>query len=247
MFDRLPRGQQTHIRTTGQKMVGLAMRYAIPVIYAPPVSLGGKPQGGTAWIVRIDEDFFFVTARHILTAYQKRISDGEQLNWHIGALPLIDPISRIHFEDKQRDIVFLRLSEEEATLACADSSWIYSPSTGWPAREPRVGELALISGFPEALRSVADGSIKAGPCSAAFTVTTSVNGSGCFCCQIERADLISYNGQELPPPDTEFGGWSGGPVLLAETLSYPVVGIVKEYSADFGVLIIASLAGIHLP
>ena len=46
--------------------------------------------------------------------------------------------------------------------------------------------------------------------------------------RIERMDLISFDGGPLPEPGTNMGGLSGGPVLLVDTLSYPLVGVVTD-------------------
>ena len=227
-------------------MVRLALRYAVPIIYAPPLSVGGDPNGGTGCIVELGARSFFATSSHIYEAYEKRVRDGERLNWQIGALPPLDPIPRVVFKDVGRDVVFLELFGSEARTACGDYSWAYSPATAWPPREPQIGELLLISGYPKVLRMVEARSIKAGPCSAMFRVTTGVNGSGCFASQVERNDLVSFDDQELPPPETDFGGWSGSPVFLVENLVYTLVGIVTEYSASSNVLFISSLSGIEM-
>lgn len=247
MFDQLPPHNRIQYRKTCREMVKLALRYAVPLIFAPPLSVGGEPNGATGCIVQLDCRSFFVTSSHIYEAYETRVRNGERLNWQIGALPPLDPKPRVVFKDVQRDVVFLEVFGSEARTACGDYSWVYSPATAWPPREPQIGELLSIAGYPKALRMVDARSIKAGPCSAMFRVTTNVNGSGCFACQIDRDDLISFDDRELPPPETDFGGWSGSPVFLVENLVYTLVGIVKEYSPSWNVLFISSLSGIEVP
>jgi hypothetical protein len=246
MFTQLSLQNQIQYRKICREMVRLALRYPVPIIYAPPLNVGGEPKGGTGCVVELDCRSLFVTSLHIYKAYADRVRNGERLNWQIGALPPLDPIPRVVLKDVQRDVVFLEVSRTEGRSACGDYSWVYSPATAWPPREPQIGELLLISGYPKALRMVGARSIKAGPCSAMFRVTTRVNGHGCFACQIGRDDLISFDDQELPPPDTDFGGWSGSPVFLVENLVYTLVGLVNEYSPLSSVLFVSSLAGIEV-
>jgi hypothetical protein len=59
--------------------------------------------------------------------------------------------------------------------------------------------------------------------------------------------LINFDGP-LPAAGTDMGGLSGGPVLLVDTLSFPVVGIVTDRCemalADFEIVEIATFAGV---
>ncbi len=62
---------------------------------------------------------------------------------------------------------------------------------------------------------------------------------------IERKDLISFDGRPLPEAGTDMGGLSGGPVLLVDTLNYPLVGVVTDRCemtfADLEIIQIATL------
>ena len=67
---------------------------------------------------------------------------------------------------------------------------------------------------------------------------------------IERKDLISFDGKPLPEPGTDMGGISGGPVLLVDTLSYRVVGVVTDLCemtfAEFEIIQFATLESVCL-
>lgn len=110
--------------------------------------------------------------------------------------------------------------------------------------------MVLVGGYPKALREedLRAGSIGAGPYSAVFKVTAV--GEGCCKCMIERRDLISFDGGPLPPPGTDMGGLSGGPVLLVGALSYPLVGVVTDRCemsfAEFEILKFAALADVQI-
>lgn len=247
-FSQLSTQEQVRYRKAALQMVRLAQQCAIPIIFAPPLSCGGALSGATGCLLELNERCFFVTASHVLLGYEERRQSGEALNWQVGALPPFDPLCRISWRDHGKDLVFLELSASEANVACADSSRIVTASAGWPPPCPRVGQLVFASGYPKVLREVApSGRIGAGPYSAMFRVTTV--GSGYFYCQIEPRELISFNEMTLPPPDTDFGGLSGGPVLLDLGIVYPLIGLITEHcsmaSADLQFLKIATLDSVR--
>jgi len=67
---------------------------------------------------------------------------------------------------------------------------------------------------------------------------------------IERKDLISFDGGPLPPPGTDMGGLSGGPVLLVDALNCPLVGVVTDRCemsfAELEILKFATLAEVRI-
>lgn len=121
-----------------------------------PISLG-KIDGASGCMLRLESGVFAVTANHVLRTYEARLDEGEELNWQIGKLPPFDPRSRKAWSDKSsdqasagepsslmpyrpRDIVLLRLSEQEATQACGDVARIIPMcwfSLKWRAGVPR--------------------------------------------------------------------------------------------------------------
>lgn len=240
-FQKLAAHEQESYRTTGQQMVRLAQNYAVPIIIAPPPRIGGEINGATGCVLRLSCGLFLVTASHVLKGYEKRLLDHETTNWQVGALPPFDPCpSRIAWTCETRDLLFLRLSEEEAKAACGTSSYVVSAMSGWPPQAPKVGQHVLVSGYPRALRETDPaGWIGAGPYSAMLPVVSV--GDGYFYCQIDQRDLISFNEGPLPDPGAFLGGLSGGPVLLVGRISYPLVGVVAESPDSFPLLRIATL------
>ncbi len=243
-FAGLSAEEQSRYRLVAQQMVRLACRCAVPIIFAPPLSVGGRVNGASACLLQLPWGWFIVTAAHVLRKYEERLQNGEVINWQVGDLPPFDPRHAVSWRSGDRDVVFIRVSEAEAHRACGTSSCVVSAATGWPPRVPEVGEIVLISGYPKALQEVDPaGSIGAGPYSAMFRVTSA--GSGYLYCQIEQKDLISFDGGQLPPPGTDVGGLSGGPVLLMGTLVYPLVGVVTEHHQAYDILRIATLEGVE--
>ena len=181
---------------------------------------------------------------YVLSGYEERQQAGEILNWQVGNLPPLDPISRIAWRDTHMDIVLLEIGEDEARTI---GPCIISAPPAWPPPVPKMGQLVLVGGYPKSLReeALAPGWIGAGPYSAIFRVTLA--GETKFKCAIERRDLIAFDGG-LPVPGTDMGGLSGGPVFLVDALTCPLVGIVTDRCemsvADFEIIEMATLAGV---
>jgi hypothetical protein len=247
LFQELPAEAQARYIAISQRMAGFARDHAVPIIFAPPLSIGGKINGASGCVVRLGIYASLVTASHVLDGYEERVQAGERLNWQAGSLPPFDPIPRIVWRDRERDIVLLRLTENEALSI---GPCVISAPPTWPPSAPQEGQLVLVAGYPKALReeNPSSGWIGAGPYSAVFKVT--VVGEGYCKCVIERRNLISFDGKPLPKPGTDMGGISGGPVLLADTLSYPLVGVVTDRCemtfAEFEIIQFATLQGVNL-
>ncbi len=224
-------------------LVQLAQRYAIPLCLAPPLSIGGKVNGATGCIVRLDSGPFIITANHVLDEYERRIK-AERINWQFGRLPPFDPLPRVAWRNAKRDIVFLEISESEVNSACNETSLVFSAVRGWPPPTPTERQVVLIAGYPRTLREVGSSDISAGPYSALFRITSV--GEGYFYCQIEQEELISFDGGPLPPSDAEVGGLSGGPAALMLQLDYPLVGVVIEHSQTYNILKISTVDNIPL-
>jgi Trypsin-like peptidase domain len=243
-FRQLTADGQARYIEHARAMTTFARDHAVPIIFAPPVSMGGKVNGATGFVLRLSSESFVVTASHVLEKYEKRFASGEVLHWQCGKLPPFEPLSRIAWRDKERDIVVFRLSEfEQRNIGPCRR---YSPAQ-WPPRLPREGEMVLVAGFPGELREVHPaGWIGAGPYSALFRVA-SVSEVRCKCC-IEQKDLLSFCDTPVPPPGTKIGGVSGGPVFLVGG-DFPIVGVVTEdwymESAGAQLLEFATLGGVE--
>jgi hypothetical protein len=244
-FQELSFEDQARYIAINQQMARFARDHAVPIIFAPPRSRGGKINGASGSVLQLGSRIFIDTASHVLEGYETRIQAGEVLNWQVGNLPPFDPIPRVAWRSRDLDIVLLRITGDEARSI---GPCIISTPTKWPPVMPQEGQLVLVGGYPKALREedIPAGSIGAGPYSAVFKVTAV--GDGCCKCTIDRRDLISFDGGPLPPPGTDMGGLSGGPVLLVDAINYPLVGVVTDRCemsfAEFEILKFATLADV---
>ena len=114
LFQELPAEAQVRYIAISQQMAGVVRDHAVPIIFAPPLSIGGKINGASGCVVRFGAHTSLVTASHVLGGYEERVQAGERLNWQVGSLPPFDPIPRIVWRDRERDIVLLRIMEDEA-------------------------------------------------------------------------------------------------------------------------------------
>jgi len=112
-LSKLPAHEQERYRQANQQRAEFARKHAVPIIFAPPLSIGGKVNGGTGFALQLSSGSFVVTASHVLAGYEDRLKSGEVLNWQVGNLPPFDPLSRVAYRTLQRDIVLLHLSSEE--------------------------------------------------------------------------------------------------------------------------------------
>jgi hypothetical protein len=211
-----------------------------------PLTLG-KIDGASGCILQLESGYFFVTAEHVLRgegSYEERVAVGERLNWQIGKLPPFDPLSRIAWPDKAdnrslmpyrpTDIVFLTLSELDAMEACGAARIVPTPME-WPPAQLTVGQLVVLAGFPNQLRTIdLQGTMNREACGLAFEVTTI--GEGYCKCQFAYADLINFDGgSPLDLNAVNLGGMSGCPVFAlasssrCEQLRYPqLIGIFSQ-------------------
>jgi hypothetical protein len=244
-FQELPAEARARYIAISQQMARFARDHAVPIFFAPPLSIGGKINGACGCVLQLKSETFVITASHVLAGYEERIEAGEVLNWQVGNLPPFDPLPRVAWRDIEKDVVLMRISENEAQSIgpCAISS-----PPKWPPLVPQEGQMVVVAGYPRGLReeNPSSGWIGAGPYSAVFRVTSV--GPGYCKCLIERKDLISFDGGPLPESDADMGGLSGGPVLLVGALSYPLVGIITDRCqmsfAELEILKFATLDGV---
>jgi hypothetical protein len=244
LFQRLSGDEKAHYVAVSQQMVGFARDHAVPIMIAPPLSIGGEVKGATGCVLQLRTGTHVATASHVLAGYEKRVRKGESVNWQVGKLLPFDPIPRIAWRDDRKDTVFLRLLEDE--LRTIGPCNIWKPPQ-WPPVVPQVGQILLVAGHPGALREVRSDMIGAGPFSALFRVTTVGEDYGT--CQIEHKDLVSFNGTPPPPPGTDMGGISGGPVFLLDSIPQ-LIGVITDLGymqfADLELLRIATLKSVDI-
>jgi len=240
LFERLSAEDKARYVEVNRQMVAFALDHAVPLIIAPPLGADGEVKGATGSIVRLASGAHLLTAEHVLAGYERRVGEGERVYWQFGKLPPFDPVPRIAWRDARQDVVLVRLTEEDVQLV--GRCRISTPAT-WPPAIPVAGEMVLLAGYPAKIREVDDvaGSVGSGPFSTIFRVTT-VGDDYCTC-QISHKDLVSFTASAPPPPGTDFGGISGGPVFLLREGNCHLVGVITDHGyMDFASLELIRIA-----
>ena len=193
----------------------------------------GKIDGASGCVLQLQSGYFFITAEHVLTAYEKRICEGELLNWQIGKLPPLNPISRIAWRDqinaskhsqmpyRPTDIVLLRLSEEEAEQACGEAMIIPTPAQ-WPPPPLRIGQQVVMVGYPNQLRTVdLAETMNREACGLVFQVE-SIGDGYCKCVFLYK-NVINFGHTTQPDlNNTALGGMSDCPVFAIPSSGWSV-------------------------
>jgi hypothetical protein len=252
-LSKLPAEEDAQYLAKCSQLTELALDHAVPIIFAPSfgnacISLSdGRVETitvpppafrqieiATGCLLQLGDEYFLVTAEHVLDKYEERLSAGESLVWQVGGLPF-DPLRHVAWRGsnkrKRKDIVFLRMSEREAREACADPKRIISAGIGWPAPAPKEDEVVLLAGYPKRIMEIENNIITPAPLSAMLKVTRSI-GDGTFKCRYECFDITSFDPKALPVEGLRgsTGGVSGGPVFRIGDSSYPFVfvGVISE-------------------
>ena len=271
-LSKRPTEDDAQYLTECRQLTKFALDHAVPITFAPPFRkfstpfneggvktstappVPGEIESATGCVLRLRDEYFVVTAEHVLDKYRERLGNGESLVWQVGDLPF-DPLRHVawrgSYKHRSKDIVFLRVSEREAREACADRHRIVSAAIEWPPRAPKEDELVLIAGYPKRIREVDGNIIRPGPLSAMLKVTRSI-GDGTFKCRYQISEVIRFDAQALPLEDLRgnTGGVSGGPVFRIEDSSDPFVfiGVISQIDGgevdDSGTFVIEAVDGV---
>ena len=239
-FAALDPAKQHQILAAGEQMTKFVFRHAAAVIVSPPPSTGRAVNNGSGFVVALKGRYYLGTAWHVVEHWLERVSLGEQVLFQVGDA-LLEPRESIAWKDEENDLVFLRLTEQEQEQIGVS---VCEAVRGWPPSHPSEGSYVLVSGFPAIIRQRQGQQRVFFNALSTLAQVTSV-GESHMVCQFTREHWVSFDMNGVPPPGTDLGGMSGGPVLLVESLSYPLVGAVSEFQQSFELLYIKTLS--HAP
>ena len=239
-FAALDSAEQHRILVAGEQMTKFVFRHAAAVNVSPPPSVGGELHSGSGFVIERGGLSYLGTAWHVVERWLDLVGRGQNVLFQVRDA-LLDPRESIAWKDEDNDLVFLRLTEEErGQIGVA----VCEAVRGWPPPHPSEGAYVLVSGFPAVVRKRETQQRVVFNALSTLTQVTSV-GERHIVCQFTREHWVSFDMNGVPPHGTDLGGVSGGPVLLAEALSYPLVGAVSEFHPSFELLYIKTLS--HVP
>jgi len=147
-----------------------------------------------------------------------------------------DPESRILFESAADDLIVLGMNGSDQ-LRIEAFTW---SCTVWPPPAPVVGEYVAFAGLPTDYRINAGTQLQFAIVGAILQVI-SASGTN-FKCHMDRDTLVSVRGPHVPPPGTNFGGMSGGPVFRLVDGEPDLCGLITEFGKSLEVYYMVPLA-----
>jgi hypothetical protein len=222
--------------TICRQLLDVARSYAIPIMIFPRPSTGLTGFGGTGFLLKTGSEPVLVTANHVFEGFKQQYwSRPEDWHWIVGKLPPFDPMERVRYTDRGKDIVLLEIKADEAQTVCGSSSEAIEPRL-WPPPLPVVGDALIMAGYPGDLREVRPGesTIGAGAAKFLLRVTSAYSDNSQYMCELDFS--VNY-GVQPPPADYDLGGMSGGPVFKMEggaagILHLVLVGVIVECSRE---------------
>lgn len=237
-FAEFSEQEQARIRKAGSSMTHFAFDRSTAIILAAGSDDTSYFGSGSGFVLRHGDGEYLGTAWHVVEAWQRKRDEGSRVLFQAGQLAL-NPLDRIVWRDEQNDVVLLRLEPGEAARVGREPC---EAPLGWPPPHPAEGSFLLLSGFPGAMRSGPTGD-EVGFKSFAALMRVTISRERYLVCQFERDYWVPED--NLLSTNLDLGGLSGGPVFLVTDLSYPLVGLISEFSRDFELLYVKTLS--HAP
>jgi hypothetical protein len=242
-FDSLSPEKQRQLREATRELNEIALRYAVDVFVASRRAsvVPGPLNHATGVLLGLGDKTVVATASHVLAKFEKRVEQGDAAMFQVMAAVLPDPLGRVYWRDEAHDLVLLEITEAERAQV---GSWVYEPRPPWPPPVPPVDSFVITAGFPVEGRTT-DRTRRAVELKALQSMLV-VTGTGDnhFFCPIDRDNWYDVSGVGMLPAGADLGGMSGAPVFAVQTLQYPIVGIVTEYSPGLELFRIQGLGGL---
>ena len=199
--------------------------------------------GGSAFLVRTPAGILGVTAGHVLDGFIAARRAREDIAATLGGLTF-DLEERLIQRGSSVDIATFRVSESELSTVG------FQPlERAWPPSVPASNGIVLLAGWPGHERVVGQrvtGGLYIGWGSAGVSnlqLTIRVDH--------EKGPFSPIPGVPLPPPGFQFGGISGGPVMLIDAsddgrgIKWRVAGVIAEGKPDYDYIVATRADVIH--
>ena len=199
--------------------------------------------GGSAFLVRTPAGILGITAGHVLDSFIAARRGREDVAATLGGLTF-DLEERLVERGNSVDITTFQVSEAELSAVG------FRPlEKAWPPSIPANNGIVLLAGWPGHERVVGQrvtGGLYIGWGSAGVSdlqLTIRVDH--------EKGAFSPISGVPLPPPGFEFGGISGGPVMLIDAgddglgIKWRVAGVIAEGKPDYDYIVASRADVIH--
>ncbi len=197
---------------------------------------GVESAGGSAFLVRTPAGILGVTAGHVVDEFVATRIRGADITATVGGLSF-DLEEQLIDRGRGVDIATFRVSEDDLPVIG------FRPlERAWPPTTPARNGIVLLAGWPGHERIVGaervTGGIYIGWGSAGVTnlqITIRVDH--------DQGPISPLPGVPLPPPGFEFGGISGGPVMVIDAedsgqeIGWRVAGVISEGKPDYDYIV----------
>lgn len=239
-WDSLPSSEKWRITEASLALARLSWEYACPIIIAEADEPDDASSTASGFLIELGGRVYLATADHVVAEYAARRERTRYVYIQAGMLG-IDALDRIVFRDSARDVAFVSLAGLDVSQA---SARVYQPIGPWPPQPPQPEDAVQFCGFPKAFRVRPNkGEVDFGALPGFGVVQTAGPG---YCTVVIEREHVQVFGQSprVLPPAAQFGGLSGGPVMLFGQLAYPVIGVISEVSEQFDIMRFATFDGL---
>ncbi len=189
-----------------------------------------RVRNGSAFFLNVGAGPFAVTAQHVIEQLNQDKHAGNVVAVQLGELPLdLAGKNVIIAAHEQLDIATFRITPEE--VAALGKTILTGSQQQWPPLPPQQDRGVYFGGFPgtetiwTSPQEISFGALPAGGIASSIS---EIDVSSL----IEREHLIPLLGEGIPPPDYNFGGISGGPMLSVVerngVRSWALAGVIYE-------------------
>ena len=204
--------------------------------WATPAAEGGiKISSGSMCFLDCGRGLLAITAGHVYREYEATKRQFPRTRCRIGNIDF-DPEAaflccRWDRENRRApDIATFSFTYDQLKTIGRHAMMVPKPSD-WPPRIPKHNQTAFVGGFPGRGRIwLGPREVSFGLC-AAMTAITNVSDYQ-ITCRSERDGLVDVTGKGLPPVGFEYGGISGGPLLVPwwrdDAWEWQLCGILSE-------------------
>jgi hypothetical protein len=227
-----PQPDKESIAALGREVTALVQNYVRPILCSDPPLSSNNPviKGGTVTFVKTAKRTFGITNHHVIKGLRKIQEQNSHFQCQLDSLPFnID--QRLIAQNERLDLATVDISDSEIQRIGALA---YTPSTWPPSDPPRVGELAVIVGYPGRFRYPDSSEQICVPHIGLNLPITSISQTD-ITFHFERQYWITDVGTVDPSRLDDFGGMSGSGVFVMR-LAPVLVGVVYEFGSNFDLL-----------
>jgi hypothetical protein len=165
---------------------------------------------GSCFFLDFSGRLFLVTAAHVYDRYleDKEKSGKDNILCHVENIPF-EPEARLQGYDRNLDLAIFDFFYDDLIKIGKQTI----ETTPWPPPEPSTDSAVFFGGFPGNSRFwLGTSTVSFGLYMGHTPITTITDRQ--ITCRFDREAFIPVAGLRTPPPGTDLGGMSGGPLLV---------------------------------